>query len=555
MLLVVSIDGATPELVERLTSTGQMPALRSLMRHGVYGRLQSAANTDPICAWSSVLTGVNPGKHGVWALHNLVPKSYQWRAANSRMLRVPSLSQLLADRGRSVGTFFVPMTYPAPEAEWVTVSGWLAPSSDDEAFAYPRRVRDLVRRSLKESPLHVDARHHAAAGSYEDGVEEAVAALRAKASVAEKLLDDGRWDVFAISFSELGRILRWYWHLFDRNHLDFRDDLHAAHGKLLTVIHREIDAVIGRLLDLLGPDDQVLVISPYGTSLNSRVASCLPELMAYLGLLRTRSSARGWWHSVATGVSRGAHDFLSVIREVLPEGIAEMLPESEDDDDRRGNSEDAWLDYERSSVIPAPGGQMHLNLMSEFPLGCVDPGQVDRLKLQVIGALQTAIDPATGRRPLEWAQPRERVCSGPYVDRIPHIVTRWRSPHVVTGLTATGLDGRVRVARPSGGHFPSGTPGAEGIIVAAGAGIRRGARIEGARVEDITATIMYLAGEGVPGYLDGRVLEQAVTQRWRADHPIRIFDRSLPRVVEDHARIEEASRAVEACIGGPGEEP
>ena len=221
-------------------------------------------------------------------------------------------------------------------------------------------------------------------------------------------------------------------------------------------------------------------------------------------------------------------------------------------DDR--NSDDARIDYERSQVIPGPGGHLYVNLDDEFMLGRVENGQVDRVTMQITGALQAAIDPATGQRPLEWVQPRERVCSGPYVNRLPHLVTRWRSPRVVTGLTATGLDGRVRVARPPTGFLPSGEPGPEGILIAAGAGIRRGARIEGGGVTDLTATIMHLVGERVPGYFEGEVLEQAFTGASLESNPVRYLDRGLPRVVEDLARVEEASRAVEAHIGGPNDE-
>ena len=78
MLLLVGLDGASPELVERLAAQGRLPTLRGLMRHGVYGRLQSSVNCSPISAWSSLLTGVNPGKHGVWSLNTIIPGTYDF---------------------------------------------------------------------------------------------------------------------------------------------------------------------------------------------------------------------------------------------------------------------------------------------------------------------------------------------------------------------------------------------------------------------------------------------------------------------------------------------
>ena len=151
---------------------------------------------------------------------------------------------------------------------------------------------------------------------------------------------------------------------------------------------------------------------------------------------------------------------------------------------------------------------------------------------------------ATGARPLEWVKPRERVCSGPFVNRLPHIVTRWDQTRMVMGLTATGGDGRVKVARPPAGRVPSGSPSPLGIFIAAGGGLQRGARIEGAKVEDVAATVLYLRGERVPSYFDGAVLKQAMTETMLQHVPVRILQRDLPRVLESPERIEAASEAV-----------
>ncbi|MBD3292525.1 MAG: hypothetical protein GF393_06345 [Armatimonadia bacterium] len=554
MLLLIGVDGATPDLIERLTSTGQMPTLRSLMRHGVYGRLQSSVNADPCSAWSSLLTGVNPGKHGVWGTRNLLPESYQWRPANSRMLRAPALPQMLTDRGQEVGTLFVPVTYPAREAEYTTVAGWLAPSIEAEGFAHPAEVASLAKRKLKDVPHPLRLSSYAASGRYADGIDLAIESMRARTSVAVDLLGDRRWDFLAVNFIELDRVLRWYWHLIDRQHADFREDLYSDWGELITEVHQELDAQIGRLAEALEPDDHLMIVSAHGMGVNSRAALCLPELLRHLDQLASRSSAGGAWHSLTRGVAETFGGMWHVLRDVLPGPLAEMLPEPEAENEAPRADGNPWFDYERSSVVPTPDGHIFLNHEDTFPLGTVGNGDADRLMLQVTSSLQTAIDPATGRRPLEWARSRERVFSGPYVSHFPHIVTRWDQSRTVQGLTATGRDGRVQVARPPGGRIPSGSPSPEGILIAAGVGLQRGARIEGARVEDIAATILHLRGERVPSYFDGVVLKQALTGRLLQQMPVRILQRDLPRVIEPPERIQAASDAVAAHLQAMGYE-
>ncbi|MGC9318515.1 MAG: alkaline phosphatase family protein, partial [Armatimonadota bacterium] len=486
MVLVIGIDGASPGMVERLTSTGRMPTLRALMRHGVYGHLESSANCSPASAWSSVLTGVTPARHGVWDLQNLAPGSYEWQPAHARLLRAPTLPQLLTDRGLEVGTVLVPMTFPAREAEWTTVAGWLAPSVDAEGFAHPRRVASMAARRLQDVPLRPRMGSFARSGQYEGGIESALKALHAKAGLARELLADRRWDMLIVNFTELDPIQRWCWHLTDRRHPEYREELMTRHGELIADAYAQADALVAELIDALRPSDHLLIIAPYGATLSSRAPACVPDLMSHLELLATRSSAGGAWRRLTRTIADASDSALNALHGVLPGALADLLPERLGGDEvgHRGDG-DPWIDYGRSWVLPTPGGHLFLNTEAEFPLGIVPGGVLDSLEMNIISKLQTGIDPATGRRPLEWAQRRQELFSGPYLSRIPHIVTRWQDRDVVTGLTVTGRDGRVEVARPSGISMPSGAPGPEGVLILAGAGVRRGVRVEGARVEDV----------------------------------------------------------------------
>ncbi|MGD9497099.1 MAG: alkaline phosphatase family protein [Armatimonadota bacterium] len=555
MLLVIGIDGANPELIERLTSTGQMPVLRSLMRHGVYGRLEPAPNCGPICAWSSLLTGVNPGKHGVWDLRNLVPESYEWQPAHARLLRAPTLAQILTDRGKEVGTLFVPMTYPAREAEWTTIAGWLAPSVDAPGFAQPRRAASMAARRLQGVPLAVQLGGYAAAGRYEPGLELALQALQAKVGLAQEMLADRSWDMLMVSITELDRVLRWYWHVHDRHHPDHREDTRSAGPDPVVRMHAEVDAAVGRLIEGLRPSDHLLVLSPYGVGVNSRAAACVPELMSHLDLLITRSAAGGLWHGFTRAVAGATDATFGLLRRLLPGRLADLVPVAADEGGATRIAEvDPWLDYERTWVIPAPGGHLFLNTESEFPLGVAGDGVIDQLVFRIASALQTAIDPATGRRPLLWVRSRHQVAGGPFLHRIPHLVTRWDATRTVEGLTVTGRDGRVHIARPTGGRAPSGAPCAEGMLIAAGLGLRRGARIEGAGVEDVAASIVHLCGEPVPSYFDGRVLAEAMTPGFLHRRPPRALERELPRIIEQPERIAETSRIVREHLRALGYE-
>src|SRR5262245_29573095 len=65
-LLVVGFDGATWDLVQPWIDAGAMPNLARLVGDGVSSTLVTVLPADSPPGWTSAVTGVNPGKHGLF---------------------------------------------------------------------------------------------------------------------------------------------------------------------------------------------------------------------------------------------------------------------------------------------------------------------------------------------------------------------------------------------------------------------------------------------------------------------------------------------------------
>jgi len=65
-VLVIGLDGATFEVIDPLIREGKLPTLGRLLREGTRAVLESTAFPHSAPAWTSCMTGVNPGKHGVF---------------------------------------------------------------------------------------------------------------------------------------------------------------------------------------------------------------------------------------------------------------------------------------------------------------------------------------------------------------------------------------------------------------------------------------------------------------------------------------------------------
>src|SRR3989442_8875909 len=89
-LLVIGLDGATLDLVGPWVAAGRLPVLRGLLARGAFGRLRSTIPSATFPAWTSLPTGVNPGRHRVLDFAERIPGSYRARFVNSSFRRRPA---------------------------------------------------------------------------------------------------------------------------------------------------------------------------------------------------------------------------------------------------------------------------------------------------------------------------------------------------------------------------------------------------------------------------------------------------------------------------------
>lgn len=75
-VIVLGFDGMEPSLVERFVAEGELPTFKRLMETGHFGRLQTTMPAQSPVAWSSFITGTNPGAHGIFDFIHRDPKTF-----------------------------------------------------------------------------------------------------------------------------------------------------------------------------------------------------------------------------------------------------------------------------------------------------------------------------------------------------------------------------------------------------------------------------------------------------------------------------------------------
>src|SRR5437870_12623146 len=115
-VLVIGLDGATPELVDRWVEEGKLPYLQKIMQNGVYGKLRSVYPPISPAAWTTFATGYNPGKHGTYDFRNYDTRRsgcFADTIVDSNAFDGISISDLVGAAGQKDGIVTVSVTNTA----------------------------------------------------------------------------------------------------------------------------------------------------------------------------------------------------------------------------------------------------------------------------------------------------------------------------------------------------------------------------------------------------------------------------------------------------------
>ena len=155
-------------------------------------------------------------------------------------------------------------------------------------------------------------------------------------------------------------------------------------------------------------------------------------------------------------------------------------------------------DAKNSKCFPNRSLYVYINLKGRDPEGIVDPKDYEKVQQEIIDALLTYVDPATGRRPIALALAKQdaRVI-GLYGDHIGDVIFAFNP-------WFTGQHGNILPAAEMGlGNLRA-------LLTFTGPGIKRGSRLERTcNLVDIVPTICYLMDLPMPPNVDGGVLYQA----------------------------------------------
>ena len=152
-VLIVGLDGVPWELLRRWASEGHLPVIARLIETGSAGPLASTMPPTSGPAWSSFMTGKNPGQTGIYDFLYRRPGSYVFPPVNAALRSGQSLWSLLGEQGKRVAVVNIPISYPVEHVNGVLISGWMTPYFAKD-FTWPPELGEEISREVGDYRIY-----------------------------------------------------------------------------------------------------------------------------------------------------------------------------------------------------------------------------------------------------------------------------------------------------------------------------------------------------------------------------------------------------------------
>jgi len=290
-LVVVGLDGVPYRLLKDLSEKGMMPNAYSIIENGVFRKMESTIPEVSSVAWSSIITGKNPGEHGIFGFTDFSEGTYRLSFPNFNDLKaIPFWKR---DNSRRSIIINVPATFPASKLNGVHISGFVA--LDLERSTYPA---SLVPK-LKELDYRVDVDSSKAHKSIDLFLADLDRTVQARIEVYRYLWDKENWNTFMLVFTGTDRLSHFLWDAYE-------NESHPYHSAFLDHF-RQIDEVIGETCHRLSKDDYLIVLSDHGFELLDKNVN-INYFLQEEGFLKLKDASRKNFSGIDFGTKAFALD-------------------------------------------------------------------------------------------------------------------------------------------------------------------------------------------------------------------------------------------------------
>ncbi len=511
-VFIISLDGATFDVLLPLMQQDCMPNLQALMQQSISSELESVIPAVTAPAWTSFMTGKNPSKHGVFGFTQFDPADNRVKLTNSSDIRSKTLWQILSDKGKRCIVVNLPYTTPPYAIDGIMVAGWDSPPRN---FTYPD---DLTAKILQQFPDYrtnlnmwlFDYMPGKSEGNFDHLIDTLIRGSQQGSILAQQFLDSETWDVFMVHFQQTDWIQHKVWGLIE----EATDDQSNREQRVQRVreCYQSIDEQVGVLLDKVKHHNPLtIVLSDHGFG-------------DYKGELYPNYHLSKWgYYFESSGAEKDTAKpvremfFKSPLLAQVYRGLAAVKHWADRIVEfRRYKNFDSWVDFaggtfggrtlpvdwNRTKVATVGAYEcafLYVNMIGRSATGIVRPDEYESIVADLLARFEQVRHPETGKKVYK------RVARGTEI--YPESSSDILLPDVILlPEDGYGLSSKVSDALPQA--TAEGVHRHNGVVFLRGDGLKNSVPELAPFLIDMAPTILHALGLPVPSDMDGRVLQE-----------------------------------------------
>src|SRR5437588_6393931 len=110
-LFILGLDGSPLPLLRKLMAAGDLPNLARAFEKGSAVEMNSSLPDVSAVAWTSINTGMNPAKHGIYGFVDRKPGTMSIEVMTAAHTKARTVWELVSDAGRRAVAINVPLSY------------------------------------------------------------------------------------------------------------------------------------------------------------------------------------------------------------------------------------------------------------------------------------------------------------------------------------------------------------------------------------------------------------------------------------------------------------
>ncbi|MEI6235126.1 MAG: alkaline phosphatase family protein [Planctomycetota bacterium] len=488
-VLVLALDSVCWDVLLPLAEDGTMPALAAFLKGASYGVLESTIPPHTAAAWTTWLTGKDPGQHGIVDFVRFDPVAHRFRFHDSSVQRDSSILNILSKAGVSCGSIFLPRNYPPYKLEnGYIISGFETPDTSSR-FTEPAELRDDV---LNVAPqLHFnfedDWEEDVDNAAFARNIDRAIGAVEILESLSVHFQRTRTTNVQVAYLQATDILFHKAWKWCDPNSKQTKEN--PRRRELIQKFFRRVDAAINRILGLHssesrrmkseGSDPKTLrlICSDHGHG-SSEGRIFVNNLLQDWGYLHP-----------LTGLDK-------IARRVASFSFQQQV--------RKTRNKEMTLDWSRTKAYMAHvgiHGFVYINRKGREPHGIVSNADFESVRDGLIKKFRAELIPGTNKPLFQNVWKGEEIYARKAELNLPDIVLAAADGFFPRTKLSTKSAIQVSPNAVGGVHRP------DGVYAFSGQGVvRSGMMGRRASIADMCPTILAALGQPIPSDVTGKVM-------------------------------------------------